>query len=90
MRHALSSSLFAFALFVAAPVLTKGAPPAGAPSATAPAAKCEHGIEKALCARCHPKLAAVFKAKGDWCGEHSRPESQCVPCHPDLAKNGVK
>jgi hypothetical protein len=52
--------------------------------------KCEHGVEKAVCARCNPKLAAVYKAKGDWCAEHERPESQCVPCHPELAKKGVK
>ncbi len=25
-----------------------------------------------------------FKKKGDWCKEHSRPESQCFICHPDL------
>ncbi|MET0401644.1 MAG: hypothetical protein ABW123_04535 [Cystobacter sp.] len=52
--------------------------------------KCEHGVQKALCTRCNPKLAAVFKAKGDWCEEHDRPESQCSLCHPDLAKKGVK
>ena len=51
---------------------------------------CEHGVKKALCTRCNPKLAAVFKAKGDWCAEHERPESQCALCHPDLAKKGVK
>ena len=52
--------------------------------------KCEHGVQKSLCARCNPKLAAVYKAKGDWCAEHERPESQCVLCHPELAKKGVK
>jgi hypothetical protein len=52
--------------------------------------KCEHGVKKTLCARCNPKLAAVYKAKGDWCEEHQRPESQCVKCHPELAKQGVK
>jgi hypothetical protein len=52
--------------------------------------KCQHGVEKALCARCNPKLAAVYKAKGDWCAEHERPESQCVLCHPELAKKGIK
>ena len=55
-----------------------------------PAEKCEHGVKKSLCTRCNPKLAAVFKAKGDWCAEHERPESQCVLCHPELAKEGVK
>jgi hypothetical protein len=52
--------------------------------------RCEHGVAKALCARCNPKLAAVYKAKNDWCAEHERPESQCVLCHPELAKKGVK
>jgi hypothetical protein len=65
--------------------------PAPAPkSATQKGSKCEHGVEKAICARCNPKLAAVYKAKGDWCAEHERPESQCVPCHPELAKRGIK
>ena len=69
------------------------APPSGgsAPGATPAAAEtCAHGVKKSLCTRCNPKLAAVFKAKGDWCGEHERPESQCVLCHPELAKKGVK
>lgn len=51
---------------------------------------CEHGVKKSICTRCNPKLEAVFKAKNDWCPEHTRPESQCVICHPDLAKHGVK
>jgi hypothetical protein len=51
---------------------------------------CEHGVGKAICSRCNPKLAAVYKAKGDWCSEHQRAESQCVLCHPELAKKGVK
>lgn len=53
--------------------------------------KCElHGVTKVLCARCNPKLEAAFKAKNDWCAEHSRPESQCVLCNPELAKQGIK
>jgi hypothetical protein len=62
-------------------------------AAAAPAsedAKCEHGVSQQLCPRCNPKLEAVYKAKGDWCAEHSRPESQCVVCHPELAKKGIK
>lgn len=58
--------------------------------ATAPAATCEHGVTKAVCTRCNPKLEPVFKAKGDWCPEHARPETQCSLCHPDLLKQGVK
>lgn len=61
-----------------------------APTAEKKVEKCEHGVKKTVCTRCNPKLAAVFKAKGDWCGEHERPESQCSICHPDLAKAGVK
>ncbi|NOJ80385.1 hypothetical protein [Myxococcus xanthus] len=63
-----------------------------APAQTKPAApvKCEHGVKKSLCTRCNPKLEAVFKAKGDWCEEHRRPESQCAVCNSKLAKEGVK
>ena len=64
-----------------------GATPTSAP---AEKPKCEHGVQKTLCTRCNPKLAAVFKAKGDWCGEHERPESQCSLCHDELKKKGVK
>lgn len=62
------------------------------PRAAAPAAvaACAHGVQKTLCARCNPRLEAVFKSKGDWCAEHARPESQCVICNPELAKKGVK
>jgi len=83
------------AALAAIPALAGEGPPAGTPAPTAlPQAtrpeKCEHGLRKATCARCNPKLAAVYKAKGDWCGEHERPESQCVLCHPELAKKGIK
>ena len=47
-------------------------------------------MKKTICTRCNPKLIAVFKAKGDWCGEHGVPESQCAKCNPKLAKEGVK
>jgi hypothetical protein len=67
-----------------------GPPSAASPSSTIKQEKCEHGVQKSLCARCNPKLAAVYKAKGDWCAEHERPESQCVLCHPELAKKGIK
>jgi len=26
---------------------------------------------------------ADFKAKGDWCKEHDRPDSHCFICHPE-------
>lgn len=67
-----------------------GASPAAAAPKEAQGPTCEHGVRKALCTRCNPKLAPVFKAKGDWCAEHERPESQCALCHPELAKQGVK
>jgi thiol-disulfide isomerase/thioredoxin len=34
--------------------------------------------------KCHPELAARFKAAGDWCAEHGVPESQCGICHPEV------
>lgn len=64
--------------------------PAESKTAAAPVQKCEHGVKKTICTRCNPKLEAVFKKKGDWCGEHSVPESQCAKCNPQLAKDGVK
>ena len=42
-----------------------------------------HGVPEAVCTRCKPKLAAVFKAKGNWCAEHQLPESFCPVCHPE-------
>jgi hypothetical protein len=62
----------------------------GSGTETAAVEKCEHGVDKTLCTRCDPRLEAVFKAKGDWCAEHARPESQCALCHPELAALGVK
>jgi hypothetical protein len=53
--------------------------------------KCEeHGVQKSICSRCDPKLAAVYKAKGDWCPEHARAETQCVICNPELKSKGIK
>ena len=45
-------------------------------------ALCEHGVAAAVCPKCNPALAAVFKAKGDWCDSHGFPESFCPICHP--------
>lgn len=85
-------ALLAFTAFpaLAAEDQPHGAPGTASPSSTARQEKCEHGVQKSLCARCNPKLAAVYKAKGDWCAEHERPESQCVLCHPELAKKGIQ
>lgn len=93
-RH---SFVFALVLGLSAPAIAKDPPKkenagkADKPDAAVAAKdKCEHGVKKTICARCNPKLAAVYKAKGDWCAEHSRPESQCAICHPDLEKQGIK
>ena len=43
---------------------------------------CTHGVLAPVCPKCNPKLAAVFQAKGDWCGEHGFPESFCPICNP--------
>ena len=88
-------SLFVVAAFAIAFSASAQMPvkPAAEPATKEEAKKeesCDHGVKKAICTRCNPKLAAVYKAKGDWCKEHERAESQCVLCNPDLAKKGVK
>jgi hypothetical protein len=88
MRTFLSTVVIAVTLITAAPA--SAAEPATAPKQSSAVDKCQHGVKKSVCTRCNPKLAAVFKAKGDWCPDHDRPESQCVKCHPELAKEGVK
>lgn len=52
-------------------------------------ALCEHGVPSAVCTKCNPALAAVFKTKGDWCKEHDVPESQCTKCNPELTFSNV-
>ncbi len=52
-------------------------------AATTEAGLCQHGVLDAICPKCHPAVAAVFKAKGDWCEEHGFPESVCPTCHPE-------
>ncbi len=62
------------------------ATPASPPDARAEAADAmckEHGVLEAVCTKCNPALASVFKAKGDWCEEHGFPESFCPICHPE-------
>jgi hypothetical protein len=87
VRTFVAAALLSLASF---PAVAEPRPLQGESPAAADAAKCEHGVKKTLCTRCNPRLAPVFKAKGDWCAEHQRPESQCVPCHPELAKRGIK
>ena len=72
------------------PVAFAEEPRPAASSEEVVAEKCEHGVKKSVCTRCNPKLAAVFKAKNDWCAEHERPESQCALCNPALKEQGVK
>jgi thiol-disulfide isomerase/thioredoxin len=50
-----------------------------------PADLCEHRVPQDVCVKCHPELAANFKAVRDWCAPHDVPESQCHICHPDLS-----
>jgi hypothetical protein len=91
MRSLRSLSVVVSLLVVPAlPALAEDKKPTEAPKTEAGKAPCEHGVRKTLCTRCNPKLAPVYKAKGDWCAEHERPESQCVLCHPELAQKGVK
>lgn len=65
---------------------TTGAPAPGAPEdlGLARAATCAHDAPADECTTCHPELAAEFQARGDWCGEHARPESHCKLCHEGL------
>jgi cobalt-zinc-cadmium efflux system membrane fusion protein len=59
-------------------------PPGATGGAPVDGAMCtEHGVLEAICTKCNPALAAVFKSKGDWCEEHSLPESICPICHPE-------
>lgn len=88
MRVVSGIALAIFISFVPAALAEESKP--ATPNQEAVADKCEHGVKKSVCTRCNPKLAAVYKAKGDWCGEHERPESQCAVCNPALEKEGVK
>lgn len=65
------------------PPTTKEATPAASASEVEGAFCQEHGVPEAVCTKCKPALAAVFKSKGDWCEEHEFPESFCPICHPE-------
>jgi thiol-disulfide isomerase/thioredoxin len=56
----------------------------GVPVAANANDRCLHGVACETCVKCHPELAARFKAAGDWCPEHGVPESQCGLCHPEV------
>lgn len=72
-------------LLVIVAACDRGENAAGEPSASATAeGMCaEHGVPEALCTKCNPALAQIFKAKGDWCEEHGFPESFCPTCNPN-------
>lgn len=62
----------------------KGEAPGPAATTVAADALCEeHGVLEAICTKCHPKLIAIFKAKGDYCQEHGLPLSVCPIHHPE-------
>ncbi len=66
------------------PVQSSATPQTPVTEASDPEAMCaEHGVLEAVCTKCNPKLAPIFKSKGDWCAEHDFPESFCPICHPD-------
>jgi cobalt-zinc-cadmium efflux system membrane fusion protein len=87
IRHAALIPLLLVLGCGAGPTKTSEAPrqaPAGQQETAQAEGICkEHGVLEALCTRCNPKLATVFKAKGDWCEEHGFPESVCPKCHPE-------
>ncbi len=47
-----------------------------------------HGVPEVFCYQCDPDLIPAFKAAGDWCAEHSVPESQCKLCRGSGASPG--
>ncbi|MCU1282936.1 MAG: hypothetical protein JWM53_6482 [bacterium] len=76
--------LAAVVLLCCSACATTAARRAAAPVAANPNDRCVHGVSCETCVKCHPELAAKFKAAGDWCREHDLPESQCGICHPEL------
>ncbi len=56
---------------------------AASASAAAEGMCAKHGVPEALCTKCNPALAKVFKAKGDWCEAHGFPSSFCPVCNPN-------
>jgi cobalt-zinc-cadmium efflux system membrane fusion protein len=50
----------------------------------------EHLVPEAICTKCNPALAVVFKARGDWCEEHEFPLSVCPTCNPGAAEGIVE
>lgn len=70
------------ALLVCLAVTACDEKPASTRSAKTTSSECEHGLTPEVCPKCTPALAAVYRAKGDWCAEHGFPESFCPICNP--------
>lgn len=90
MRALIVSSLLVSSFFLGACSDPQGPTSSAAAAAESGAARCAHGVQSNICARCNPKLESVFRAQNDWCEEHARPESQCALCNPEVARKGVK
>jgi len=61
-----------------------GAAPPPEDLGLARAPTCAHDAPADECTQCHPERAEEFRARGDWCPEHGRPESHCKLCHAGL------
>lgn len=83
-RFSLAIPLLSLAACASSPPRTHGTITTLSAASHADAERCEHRVPREVCARCNPGLVPKFKAAGDWCPEHDRPESQCLECHPDL------
>lgn len=89
MRAKPRATLLLLAMAVGVPACNRAPPAPVQESSTKAAAPLEgemckeHGVLKAICTKCNPRLIPVFQAKGDWCSEHGFPESYCPVCHPE-------
>ncbi|MFZ5481100.1 MAG: efflux RND transporter periplasmic adaptor subunit [Myxococcota bacterium] len=70
------------ALFVLFAACGQG-PPTPATAVVSEDALCEHGVLGSACPKCVPALAAVYRAKGDWCEPDGLPLSFCPIHHPE-------
>jgi thiol-disulfide isomerase/thioredoxin len=82
VNRTLTATLLSLALAACATTHQSARPQV--PVASNPNDRCVHGVACETCVKCHPELAAKFKAAGDWCPEHGLPESQDPICHPEL------
>jgi cobalt-zinc-cadmium efflux system membrane fusion protein len=83
MKYITVCALGLVTLWSACPSSPSSSPSSPTHTENAPKDWCgEHGVPESRCTRCHPELAARFRAEGDWCDEHGFPESVCPTCHP--------